>query len=227
MTAPLVPWADDVWIASAPHSMYGLRIGTRMTVVRLPSGSLLVHSPIATDAALVRALDALGPVAHIVAPNAYHHLYVSGFADAYPKAMLHAPRALRRKRRDLRIDADLSEVPHEDWKGTLVPLTIDGSMLGETLFVHPRSRSVISSDLTENFPAAVDHAPTRIYLKASGVYGKIGWSRLLRFVYRDRKAARRSIDRLLEHDFDRAIIAHGAPIERDGKEAIRETFRWL
>jgi hypothetical protein len=85
---------------------------------------------------------------------------------------------------------------------------------------------VISADLTENF-ATSDHLPTRLYLKAVGIHGQVGWSRLLRFVYRDRAAARASVERLLEHDFDRLVIAHGDVLDRGGKDAVRATFAWL
>ena len=37
-------------------------------------------------------------------------------------------------------------------------------------------------------------------------------------VYRDRRAARRSFDALLERDFDRVIVSHGEPIESGGRE---------
>jgi hypothetical protein len=99
-------------------------------------------------------------------------------------------------------------------------------MIGETLLVHPRSRTLVSSDLVENFETS-DHLPTRIYLKIGGVHGKIGWSRLLRPLYRDHAAARASLDRLLTHDFDRMIVGHGRVVERDAKEAIRAAFTWL
>ena len=66
-----------------------------------------------------------------------------------------------------------------------------------------------------------------MYLKAAGIHGKIGWSRFLRIVYRDRAAARRSLDALLGHDFDRLVIAHGDVIARDGKAALRQTFEFL
>ena len=226
MTTLLQPWADDVWIAAAPQTMLGLHLGTRMTVVRLPGGALWVHSPIAATATLRAELDALGPVAHIVAPSLFHHLHAGDIAKAYPRAMVHAPGALRRKRPDLEIDADLSGAAHPDWRGVLSPLPIEGCSLRETVFHHARSRSVISSDLTENFSTS-PHWPTRLYLKAGGVHGKVGWSRLLRFVYRDKKAARRSIDALLERDFDRAVIAHGDPLTSGAKDAVRETFAFL
>jgi hypothetical protein len=217
---------DGLWTATAPMTFFGLRVGTRMTVVRLADGGLLVHSAIAASPALRAAVDALGTVRHVVAPNTYHHTFAGQWQAAYPEAIFHAPDALRKKRPDLRIDRPLGDAPHPDWEGTLVPVTIDGCMLHETVFVHAPSRTLVSSDLTENFETS-DHWYTRNYLKLAGLHGRIGWSRLLRVVYRDRRAARRSVDALLEHDFDRIVIAHGRIIERDGKDAVRQTFEFL
>jgi len=219
---------EGLWVVAAPHSFLGLRVGTRMTVVRFADGSLWIHSPIRLDPALRAAVDTLGEVAHIVAPSLYHHVYAGDWAEAYPRALVHAPAGLRRKRPDLRIDADFESGPsHSTWSGTLIPHTIDGSRLQETVFVHPPSRSVISSDLTENF-ATSDHWPTRLYLKATGIHGRIGLARPLHWLYRDHKAARRSIDVLLEHQFNRLIIAHGDVIAENGPQAVRQTFEgWL
>jgi hypothetical protein len=41
--------AKNIWTASVHHSFIGLHVGTRMTVIRLSSGKLLLHSPVATD----------------------------------------------------------------------------------------------------------------------------------------------------------------------------------
>ena len=38
-------WSDRIWIEEAPLRFYGVPFGTRMTVVRLEDGGLLVHSP--------------------------------------------------------------------------------------------------------------------------------------------------------------------------------------
>ena len=46
-------------------------------VVRLPDGRLFLHSPIAPSDDLAREVEALGPVAYLVAPNKFHHLFVS------------------------------------------------------------------------------------------------------------------------------------------------------
>jgi hypothetical protein len=218
--------AEGVWTVSRPHRMMGIELGARMTIVRLPDGGLWLHSPVALEPALQRAVEALGEVRHLVCPNLYHHVYAGPWADAYPDALVHAPRGLRRKRRDLRIDAHLGETPHPAWGDAFVPLRIEGCRLQETVFVHPASRSVVSADLAENF-ATSSHWPTRLYLKAAGLEHRVGFSRMLRFLFRDHRAARRSLDRLLEHDFDRLVLSHGAVVTDDPAGALRQTYAFL
>lgn len=222
----LIEHAGGLWSAAQPHTMMGLALGTRMSVVRLEGGGVLLHSPIEAARALRDEIEALGEIRHVVCPNLYHHVYAKDWADAYPEALVHAPAKLRVKRKDLRVDAELGGAPHPDWKGTLIPIHIDGCELDETVFVHPSSRTIVSVDLTENFTRSDDFV-TRQYLKAAGIYQKVGWSRLLRWMYRDRRAARRSVDALLDHDVDRLLIAHGDVIESGAKDALRATFEFL
>ena len=97
-------WSDRIWIAEAPLRFYGVPFGTRMTVVRLADGGLLVHSPLDPVPPLRAEIDALGPVRYVVSPNKLHHLFLGGFLQAYPSAQLFAPPGLASKRRDLRFD---------------------------------------------------------------------------------------------------------------------------
>ncbi|MEP7125011.1 MAG: DUF4336 domain-containing protein [Byssovorax sp.] len=219
---------DGLWTVYEPEfRMLGLKLGTRMTIVRLPQGTLVLHSPVAISSALAAAIEALGPVGHIVAPNRFHHVYAGHAQTRWPTAKLHGASGLNRKRRDLRVDSVLGkDAPGDDWTGTLETVTIKGCMLGETVLVHTPTRTVVSADLFENFQA-MDHLPTRLYLKVSGVWQKPGWSRLLQIMYRDHKAARRSVDELLEHDFEGAIVAHGDPVASGAKDAVRQTFGFL
>jgi hypothetical protein len=217
---------EGLWVAAMPLSFMGLRLGTRMTVVRLAGGDLWVHSPIAPSPDLRREVDALGPVGHLVAPNLYHHRFLDSWRAAYPDAILHGPKALARKRKDLTLSAALEDARAASWAGELAPVHVEGCALDETVFVHRATRTVVSSDLTENFTTS-RHWPTRAYLKMSGTHGKIGWPRPLRVLYRDHAAALRSLDALFEHDFDRVVIAHGDVIGRDGKAAVRQTFAFL
>ncbi len=222
----LVRHAEGLWTAFAPHRYFGLHLGTRMTVIRLPDGALWLHSVVAIDDLLADEIQALGPVRHVVVPDLYHHVYVVDAVQRWPAARVHAPAAMRRKRPELRIDAELTETPDPEWCGVLTPVHIDGSMLDETVFVHGPSRTLVTSDLVENFDTSPDLL-TRLYLRAAGLHGRVGWSRLLRGVYRDRPAARRSLERLLALDFDRIVLAHGRVLEHGGPAAVREAFRWL
>lgn len=222
----LQPFADDIWCVRAPLSFFGVHVGTQMTVVRLSDGGLLLHSPIPIDAALKREIDALGPVRHIVCPNLFHHLYGGDAKSLWPDALLHGPAALHAKRRDLRFDGLFSEQLHPDWQADLTAITIEGSALGETVLFHPRSRTLITVDLVENFQSS-DHAPTRWYLKLGGVHRQIGWHRLLRFVYRDRAKARACVERILALPIDKVTVAHGDNIPADGRNRLREGLRWL
>lgn len=217
---------EGLWVAPAPLKFMGLHLGTRMTVVRLSDGDLWVHSPIALTPELRAEVDALGRVKHVVAPSLFHHMFAGDWHAAYPEASLWGPAALARKRKDLNLTSTLEQASAAPWAAELVPLHIDGCMLDETVFVHPRTHTLVASDITENFTTS-PHWMTRAYLKLGGVHGKVGWSRFLRFVYRDRAAARRSIDELLKRDFDRIVLAHGDVIPTGGKTALQLTFGFL
>jgi len=151
---------------------------------------------------------------------------VSDAIQRWPVARVYAPAAMRRKRPELRIDADLSETADPSWCGELVPVHIDGAILDETVFVHGPSRTLICADLVENF-ASSPHLPTRLYLKAAGLENRFAFSRLLRPVYRDRRATRRSLERLLALDFDRVVLTHGRVLEHGGPAAVRNAYAWL
>lgn len=216
---------EGVWVAAVPHTMMGLHLGTRMTVVKLPGGGLWVHSPVPLEPHRA-AVEALGPVEHVVCPNVYHHSYAGEWTAAFPQARLWGPKRLAKKRRDLAFTGELSAAAPVEWGGAFTPVPIDGCTLHETVFVHAPSATAICSDLLENFDTS-PHGPTRLYLKMAGIHGKPGWSRLLRFVYRDRAAAWKSVEALCEHPFERLVLAHGHLLPQDPKPVLREGLAFL
>ena len=219
--------ADNIWISAAPHTFVGLHVGTRMTVIRLTTGGVVLHSPIPLSAALIKAIKAIGPVMHVICPNMFHHMYASEVLSVWPHSKLHGPAKLHKKRPDLDFDATLSDTPDPDWQQELIPITIRGSLLGETVLYHPTSKTLISADLVENFPTAPRHWLTRNYLKMNGMIGNITWPPMMRLVYLDRKAARASVDRILAYPIERIIIAHGEIITHDAHETLRKGLNWL
>jgi hypothetical protein len=218
--------AKDLWVAWIPQSFYGLRFGARMTVVRLDDGTLFLHSPIPIDEQMKTQIDALGRVEYIVAPNLFHHVHAHTAVAHYPSARLYVARGLDKKRPDLQPHAILGAGPPPDWSDEIEALPIEGTILNETAFLHRPSGTLICSDLIENFGTS-DHWLTRAYLRVSGVHGQPGLSRALRLAFRDKPAARKSLDAILDRPFEAICLAHGDPILRDGPEVLKESYRWL
>ncbi|NNM21680.1 MAG: DUF4336 domain-containing protein [Gammaproteobacteria bacterium] len=222
----LVAVDQNLWVVAAPLNFLGVHVGTRMTVVRLSNGRLWLHSPVPLEPQARADLAALGEVGHIVAPNMFHHLYVGDTASLFPGATVHAVAGLRRKRRDLHIDEMLGPEPSSAWAADLDQLQIEGTWLAETVFFHRATRTLISSDLAENF-ASSGHWFTRFYLKTQGLENRFRIAWLLRVCYRDKQKARRCIDRMLEWDIERVILAHGRILETGGRDELRAAFDWL
>ena len=78
----LTPFAEGVWVDSTSVRILGMPLTATMTVLRLSDGSLLVHSPVGLTPERRAAIEALGPVAHLYAPNLYHHLWLGEWAAA-------------------------------------------------------------------------------------------------------------------------------------------------
>ncbi len=68
---------------------------------------------------------------------------------------------------------------------------------------------------------------TRLAFRALRAYDRFGPSILERLLIRDRTAARKSLERILEWDFDRVIVAHGEVRENAGREGLRAGYAWL
>jgi hypothetical protein len=217
----------EIWIEERAQRFYGLQVGTRMSVMRLSAGRLLLHSPVALDPQLRGELDALGRVSYAVAPNRVHHLYAGKVAEAYPEARLWVAPGLDRKRPDLRFEAILGDEAPAVWRGEVDQVFFRGRPYeNEVVFFHRASRTLLLCDLAFNFgPSAA--APTRFLMRLLRSYGRFGPSKLDPLLIRDRSAARRSLERILEWDFDRVVVAHGDVLESGGREALRRGYSWL
>lgn len=219
--------AENIWIAERPQRFYGLEVGTRMTVIRLADGSLLLHSPVSLDPELRRELDAIGRVRFTVAPNRVHHLYAGEVAMVYPGARLWVAPGLARKRPDLVFVGVLGDEAPAEWKEEVEQVFFRGRPYeNEVVFFHRASRTLIMCDLAFNFgPRAA--APTRLLMRLLRSYGRFGPSTLDPWFIRDRGAARQSLERILAWDFERVVVAHGEVLESGGREALRQGYAWL
>jgi hypothetical protein len=199
-----------------------------MTIVRLGDGGLFLHSPVNLDQRLREAVDELGEVRAIVAPSRVHHLFAGDYAATYPHARLYAAPGLPEKRTDIKFDEELTDVAPDLWRGQLEQHVFRGApVLNEVVFFHPTSRTVIFTDLVFNLSASArSDAPLFFWLLDAP--GKFGPHRFIRRrAIRDRAAARQSIERILQWDFDRVIMSHGDVLDSGGKERVAAAFAYL
>lgn len=218
---------SDLWVAEAPLRFLGLEVGARMTVIRLPDGGLVLHSPIAVDPSLRQEVDSLGRVAHVVAPNKFHHLYVSGWKDAFPEASVWVAPGLESKRSDLPIAGVLGEQTESAWSAVLDQIPLQGfPFANEVVFFHRPSRTLVLTDIA--FNVGPDAAPiTRFFFKLNGVYGRLSPTIVEKLLIRDRAAFRAGLERILAWPFERVIVAHGDVKESGGRAELERGYAWL
>lgn len=223
--AGLEPFAEDVWVAARPARFYGLETGTRMTVVRLSAGGLFVCSPVALEPATHRAVDALGRVHAVVAPSLFHHLHVGAWMQAYPDAFFGACPGLEWKRPDLPFTRVISDEPHAVWRGELQQVYFSARRENEVVFYHPPSRTMICCDALLSLSTHPSPATRAVAALMGNRAPGRGWPE--RLMVRDRRLARRQVDRILAWDIERIVLAHGALVESGGREVVRRAYAWL
>jgi hypothetical protein len=226
-TGSLVALADGVWLSTAPVRFFGLRLTTTMALLRLAGGDLLLYSPAPLTPGRRAAVEALGRVAHLYAPNLFHHTWIGDWAAAFPAARLHAPRGLTKKRPDLRVDRIHGASPEPAFAGCVDEIPVAGFRLRETALLHRPARTLLVADLVHNIGRPT-HGWTKAYTRAMGFYDRIALSRMLRWTaFDDRAAARRSLDDLLAQPFDRVVVGHGPPLVAGARDALATAYDWL
>lgn len=199
----------------------------KMTVFRLGSGEVAVHSAIAMDEAGMTALEAIGQPSWILVPNSLHSSDASWYGERYPSARVLVPAAKRTKlfEKVRRIDGSLDDDWPEALRGELAIVPLHGTRIGEVAIVHLPSRTLVLTDAVFNYRGKDLPLVARMIMRANRAYGRFGPSRIFTsFVIDDRDAFLGSIDALLEHDFDRVIMSHGRILATGGKSAIRDAF---
>jgi hypothetical protein len=223
----LTPFGEGIWLDSQPVSIVGMPLTVTMSVVRLGDGQVLLYSPIAMTPERRAAVEALGTVAHLYAPNTFHHLHVAEWAAAFPSARVHAPPGLLKKRPDLRIDRTIGTAQEPDFAGVVDEQRIAGFRLDECVLVHRPASTLLVADLVHNV-GRPEGAWSKFYTRTMGFYDQVALSKAIRWTgFSDKAAARASIDQLLAVPFDRLVVGHGTPLTSGAKNALTAAYDWL
>ena len=226
--------ADGVWIVdSGPLRVLGTPIPIRMTVVRLRNGDLWLHSPTRNTEALTRELEQQGSVRHLVAPDVAHWSFVKDWQRHYPDAVTWAAPGLRDRsqvrKAGLRIDHDLGEMAPADWADEIEQVLVPGLGFSEVDFLHIATRTLMLTDLVQNFEPQKLPMVMRLMTRLIGVLGPEGGTPLyLRVAVRaKRKQAAHAASRMVDWNPERVIFSHGRWFDRNGAAALRRALGWL
>jgi hypothetical protein len=217
---------ENIWHSSGPLKLAGMELGHRMTVVRLVSGALWVHSPVELDTETEAALNELGPVAHLVAPNKFHDLYWPAYVAAYPQAHFSCAPGFDRGAAGWDGGEELEGVAPQAWAGQIDQLVVRGMpRVNEVVFRHRESATLIVADLIFNL--GTPGGFNGVMLRLAGAHGHAGPSRLFRAMVKDRQALRASLESILSWDFERLVMGHGGVIEKGGRQILEKAYAFL
>ncbi len=217
--------AENLWLLSHPLPLLGEYLGRNVTIIRLRSGDLVIHSTAPFSPDDVAAISALGRPAFLVEATTLHDTFVNEGRQAFPDVPYYAPEGFSKT---VGFPTESLAQPPGAWAGELGVLALAGkSRAPEYAFHHGPSRTLIVADLTFN---VTDDAPlgTRLFATVAthgGTTREVKVPRVEKFTVTDPDAFRRATETMLAWDFDRVIVGHGETIETDGKRRLREALR--
>lgn len=227
--------ADEVWIIDGPlirFRVLGLRLPypTRMTVIRL-AGDLFVHSPTPLTPQLNHAVDRLGAVRWLIAPNCLHHWWLPEWKRAYPEAdAFLAPSVERHAHGRIGFAVRLLDgVAGHPWEATVATLPLVGRLMTEFVFFHRPSRTLVFTDFLMNFEPRKLGFGMRVLTRLGGASDPDGgMPRDIRATFRGRHhALRAAVRTMIGWNPERIILSHGRWYAQNGADELRRAFRWL
>jgi len=226
----LTPFGPSIWLASGTTLFTaGFGYPTRATIVQLGNGDLVVISPVALSAALGKALDALGPVRHLIAPNHLHHCFMQDWIAAYPDATVYGAPKLAAKRPDLSFDHTLSDSPPPALSDALSQVVFQGNRITtEVVFFHYASGTAIFTDLLQQFDRDYHRGWRAVIARLDlMVTARPTVPRKFRLATTDRRAARTALRQILDWPVTAIVLAHGRPVIENAPDCLHAAFDWL
>jgi hypothetical protein len=173
----------------------------------------------------------LGAVRYLVSGTPRHLWRLESWHTLFPEAELWSspitPITLTTER--LPLTGILTDEVPQPWAQDLDQALIRGSSwLNEVAFFHVPSRTLLLEDVIQIHRRRAGRPLRNLLLGLGGVAepdGGVG--RDIRLTFRHRDAARASVDRILQWDFDKLVIAHGPVVTHDARRIVEKAFAWL
>jgi len=199
--------------------------GTRvMTVIRRPSGGLIIHNAIALEDPVMKEIEAFGTPEVLIVPNGFHRLDAKVFKERYPQLKVYSPKSARSKvEQVVHVDGTLEDAPKDDG---IELFHLDGTKGHEGVVEvrSPGGTTLVFNDVVMNMPKVGGMigfmlAPT----------GRPAVPRIFRwFFIKDRPAFTAHITKLADRsDLRRVIVSHGAMLTDKPGDQLRTALTVL
>ena len=210
---------ENLWLLAYPLKMLGADLRRNVTLIRLLSGKIVIHSTAPFSPEDVSAIRALGEPGWLLDGILRHDTFAKEGRAAFPGIPYLAPEGF----------SEVVGFPTEpivpapaEWDGELLALEIQGAPAArDTALFHVPSRTLILTELVFNF-GSDEPIWTELLLRAAvGGRHHPGMSRPVKAGVKDEAAFQSSLATILGWDFDRVIVGHGDVIDHDGKGKLR------
>ena len=214
--------ANNLWFLQYELSMLGADMHRNVTVMRLASGDLVIHSTAPFTAQDVAAIRAEGTPRWMMDVMMRHDTFAKQGREAFPDAAYLAPEGFS----EVVGFPTQPLVDQPGWNGEVEVLPLAGvPSMKEHAVLHRPSRTLIVADLFFDFGPDESAWTKFLMLLAVGPHHDPGVPRPLRMAVKDKEAFQGSLATMMSWDFDRLIPGHGSVIETGAKSRVAEALR--
>lgn len=220
MNPPTAPQAlaENLWLLVYPLKMLGADLRRNVTIIRLRSGKLVIHSTAPFSPEDVMAIQRLGEPGWLLDGILRHDTFAEKGRLAFPGIPHLAPEGFSEL---VGFETTLIVPAPPEWNGELLALEIQGAPEArDTALFHVPSRTLILTELVFNFDGDETVWTELLLQVAVGGEHHPGMSRPVKAGVKNEAAFRSSLTTILGWDFDRVIVGHGDVIENGGKAKL-------
>jgi hypothetical protein len=213
---------DDVVVMSSPWHVFRIDFARTVTLLRLRDGRVVIHSSAPFTAEDIAAIRGFGKPAWLVDATLLHDTFAKEGRAAFSRFALSRTGWFRESERDS--DWTIGASP-SDWKDEIDVLKLDGNRMSEHALFHRRSAPLVVADLFFSFPRQTrgwGHFFIRYVMRLPRLFGV---SVFFRMTISNRQAFNGSMKALLQWNFDRLVVAHREPIDKDAKPTVEQALR--
>jgi hypothetical protein len=213
--------ADDVMLISFPWRTLGIDFRRNVTLLRLADGRVVVHSTAPFTEQDIAAIKRFGGPSWLVEVTLMHDTFAKQGRAAFPDLPYLAPNDFTKASG---ITAEPLDPSPSDWQGEIDVLKLDGNRMNEHVFFHRRSATLVVADLFFSFPQETSGWPRFFVRHIMRLPRLFGMSVFFRLTINDRQAFANSMKTMLQWNFERLVVAHHQPIEKEARAAVERAL---